>query len=97
MALAMAAISSTPGGGDLGQLRLFVGPKKRQKKTTWKLVKYTPPKTNIENENSPLEKEIPIGNWEPSFFRVHVSLGGCNLCGYFAPTFFAGEEVFQSH
>ena len=27
-----------------------------------RMQRYTPPKTNIEPENGPLEKEIPIGN-----------------------------------
>ena len=28
----------------------------------WEIYIYTPPKTNMEPENGPLEKEIPIGN-----------------------------------
>ena len=57
---------------------------------------YTPPKTNMEPENGPLEKEIPIGFTIIS--RFHVCFGECNGCifwvtwmGFLTQPFFSEE------
>ena len=56
----------------VGYLRQSGGQKKRDaavssrrlivKTLTFSIKEHTPPKTNMEPENGPLEKEIPIGN-----------------------------------
>jgi len=54
---------------------------------------YTPPKTNMEPENEPLEEEIPMKNHH---FRFHVSFRGCILGVAPFPVKVANEGFFRN-